>query len=312
LTDPRKKKAALAVMIQKPLCWSLLLLAAALLAASALVDPGQARQVKPAAKRELVNSVGMKLVLIPAGKFKMGSGKDEKERFDDEGPVREVQITRAFYLGAYEVTQGQYAKVTGRYPSYFSEDGRGKDKVKGLDTSKLPLENVSWEQAVAFCKELSERAEEKKAGRVYRLPTEAEWEYACRAGTSTPFHFGKSLSSTQANFQGDYPYGTAKKGPTLDRPAAVGSYKPNAWGLYDMHGNVMEWCADRYDDDYYDMGERKDPKGPESGKDRVLRGGSWNDHARNCRSAYRFRASPRNRYINIGFRVACLLAGKGR
>jgi formylglycine-generating enzyme required for sulfatase activity len=294
--------------MRAPLRWWLLWAAAALLACRALMGPGLARQGRSA--KEVVNSIGMKLVLIPAGKFKMGSPKEEKERFDDEGPQREVQITRPFYLGAFEVTQAQYEKVTGRAPSYFSEDGNGKDRVKKLDTSKFPVEQVSWEEAVEFCKELSRRAEEKKAGRVYRLPTEAEWEYACRAGTSTPFHFGRSLSSAQANFQGDQPYGEAKKARPLDRPAVVGSYKPNAWGLYDMHGNVLEWCADRYDEDYYDKGENTDPTGPAGGLDRVLRGGSWNDPGRNCRSAYRFRANPRRVYINIGFRVACAVPGK--
>src|SRR5204863_6448340 len=135
-----------------------------------------------------------------------------------------------FHLGVYPVTQAQYEKVMGNNPSQFRP---GKD---GLDTADFPVENISWQNAKDFCAKLSALPAEKSAGRVYRLPTEAEWEYACRAGTTTPFAFGKALSSDQANFNGTLPYGGAAKGPHLNRPAKVGSYKPNAFGLYDMHG----------------------------------------------------------------------------
>jgi formylglycine-generating enzyme required for sulfatase activity len=183
-----------------------------------------------------------------------------------------------------------------------------------------PMENLKWYQAVEFCKRLSARAEEKKAGRRYRLPTEAEWEYACRAGTTTAFHYGNALSSRQANFNGNFPYGGADKGPYLRKTAKVGSYQPNAWGLFDMHGNVAEWCGDYYDPDYYEKSPRADPTGPAKGvlptgyRDyyRVIRGGCWLDEARACRSAYRFRAMPHDAYQLIGFRVACDVGGEGR
>ena len=138
---------------------------------------------------------------------------------------------------------------------------------------------------------------------MYTLPTEAQWEYACRAGTTTPFHFGDSLSSNQANFDGNYPYG-AEKGPYLERTTPVGTYAPNAWGLYDMHGNVWEWCYDWYGE--YTAGDAADPHGPETGSDRVVRGGAWDIYAQFCRSACRFRFDPGRRYRILGFRVAAV------
>jgi formylglycine-generating enzyme required for sulfatase activity len=255
---------------------------------------------KPGADKVLTNSVGMKLVLIPAGTFTMGSPATEKERIDNEVP-HVVEITKPFYMGAYEVTQAQFQKVVGK-PS--------RSRFRGAD---LPVENLYFDEAVAFCSRLSGLPEEKKAGRKYRLPTEAEWEYACRAGSTTPFHQGESLSSKQANFNGAYPYGEADKGPYLRQTCKVGSYKPNAWGLYDMHGNVAEWCADFYDPDYYKSSPKKDPTGPAKGvlstdykgHYRVVRGGSWLDEARGCRSAYRFRAMPHDAYQIVGLRVVC-------
>jgi len=193
---------------------------------------------------EVANSIDMRLVLIPPGEFLMGSPETEENRSDNEYQHR-VRIAKPFYLGVYEVTQSEYEGVMGKNPSAFSKDGARSDKVGAMDTSRFPVEAVSWENAVEFCQKLSELPEEKRFGCVYRLPTEAEWEYACRAGTRTPFHFGTSLSSTQANFDGNYPYGSASKGPNLSRTATVGSYRPNAWGLYDMHGNVLEWCQTR-------------------------------------------------------------------
>jgi hypothetical protein len=160
----------------------------------------------------------MKLVLIPKGTFKMGSPEDAKGRYPDE-QQHEVEISKPFYLGTYTVTQKQYRTVMKTNPSCFSKDGGGKDKVKGLDTDDFPVETVSWGEADKFCKKLSALPAEKKAKRSYRLPSEAEWEYACRAGTTTPFHFGKSLSSRQANCNGNYPYGGAVKGPIWGVPA---------------------------------------------------------------------------------------------
>jgi formylglycine-generating enzyme required for sulfatase activity len=211
-------------------------------------------------------------------------------------------------MGAHEVTQEQYQKVMGKNPSWFSAAGGGNDKVAGLDTQPFPVETVSWEEAVAFCTNLSELPEEKRAGWSYRLPTEAEWEYACRGGaaTSTPFGFGTSLSSTQANFDGNDPSGEAARGPYLGRTCAVGSYRPNGFGLHDLHGNVWEWCADRYGP-YPATGTLiQDPTGPTTGDRRVLRGGSWYFYGRNCRTAYRSRNDPGFRNNDFGFRVVCL------
>ncbi len=246
----------------------------------------------PPVPREIVNAIGMKLVLIPKGKFLMGSPDSEAERQANEGPVHEVEITRPFYLGAFPVTQAQYQKVMGSNPSQFSGNPNN------------PVEQVSWDDAVAFCKKLSEMTEEQRKKRLYRLPTEAEWEYSCRGGAiSKPFHFGASLSSTHANFDGRYPYGGAPVGPYLQRTTPVGSYAANAFGLYDMHGNVWEWCIDWFDDAYYNQSPRQDPQGPHSGERRVLRGGSWSYNGRNCRAAYRDGGGPGNRFHDIGFRV---------
>jgi len=255
----------------------------------------------------LTNSIGMKLAYIPAGKFLMGSPAEEAERNDNE-VQHEVTISKPFYMGVHEVTQREFqqlmAQTVKRSAIFTDKRGGGPDH---------PMENILWKEAVAFCTTLSNLPEEKKAGRRYRLPTEAEWEYACRAGTTTPFAFGKSLSSKQANFNGNFPYGGGEKGPYLDKTAKVGSFQPNAWGLHDMHGNVAEWCSDYYDKDYYSKSPKEDPRGPEKGVlstdyddfYRVIRGGCWLDEARGCRSAYRFRAMPHDPYRLIGFRVVC-------
>jgi formylglycine-generating enzyme required for sulfatase activity len=272
-------------------------------AAQQAMKQAQVAQAKPAP--EITNSIGMKLKLIPSGKFLMGSSEKEEGRSSDEGPQREVQISRPFYLGIYPVTQKEYREVMGENPSYFSAQGGGKDAVAGMNTDRYPVERVSWDDAVEFCDKLSARPEEKAAGRVYRLPTEAEWEYACRAGTDTPFWWGKSASSEQANFDGNFPYGGAEKGPYLKRTCPVGSYKPNPWGLYDMGGNVWQWCHDWYGKDYYKEGVNKDPQSPENGNLRVLRGGSWDDLGRSCRAACRGRYVPGGRVNVRGFRVAC-------
>jgi formylglycine-generating enzyme required for sulfatase activity len=256
---------------------------------------------------EIENSIGMKLVLLPAGKFMMGSPADEKGRRQDEKQY-EVAITKAFYLGIYEVTQEQFEKVMGFNPSYFSvhakgrkgamyeqwsKPGGGKNQVKDLGhTGNFPVENVSWGEGVEFCKKLSALPAEQEVGRIYRLPSEAEWEYACRGRVASyqVFHFGSSLSSEQANFRGTMPYGEAAKGPWLERTCKVGSYKPNAFGLFDMHGNVWEWCADSYE-----------YEGDQSF--RVRRGGSWGDGGEQCRSAIRLRRAPDDRRWNLGFRI---------
>lgn len=255
---------------------------------------------------ELVtNSIGMQLAKIPKGTFVMGSEPNEVDR-DPEELAHEVTITKSFLIGVYEVRQSEFERVMGsERRAVFDRSNRG--------SPDHPMEDVMWKEAVEFCTKLSQLPDERRAGRTYRLPTEAEWEYACRAGTRTPYHFGDSLSSRQANFNGNYPYGNAEVGPYLRMTAKVGSYPPNAWGLYDMHGNVSEWCADWYDEDFYRSSPKEDPLGPPfgvvpsdfGGFYLVMRGGSWLDDASACRSAYRLRAMPENRYRLIGFRVAC-------
>jgi uncharacterized protein (TIGR02996 family) len=258
----------------------------------------------------LTNSIGMRLVHVPAGTFCMGSPPREQDRHDDEGPPHDVDITRPFYLGMHPVTQEQFERVVGKNPSHFDALG-----------ANHPVEQVTWEEAALFCRSLSGWSEERRLRRLYRLPTEAEWEYACRGGTSspTPFRYGASLSSTQANFDGRRPYGSAASGPDRECTTPVGSYRPNPLGLYDMLGNVFEWCADWFHPRYYADSSREDPPGPaagftavagtasrvlRSGPGRVLRGGSWSSPGRNCRSAFRGSAAPNKQLSTIGFRVA--------
>ena len=226
----------------------------------------------------LGNDVTLEFVQIPAGTFYMGSQPKEAFRGNDEGPVREVQITQAFCLGKYEITQSQYAAVMGENPSYH----RG---------SHLPVESVSWDDAVTFCKRLSQAT-----GRNLRLPTEAEWEYACGAGSDTHYYWGNHLSIAQAF---DCAWVSQN---SYERTQDVGLKRPNQWGLYDMAGNVWEWCADWYADSYEDA-PLVDPKGPSSGEYRVLRGGSWDYSPVSCRSANRSWDPPNYRRSNYGFRV---------
>ena len=258
----------------------------------AVKAPGQEKAVA-SPKGEFTNSIGIEFASIPAGKFLMGSPLTEKERDPDE-KQHEVTLTQGFRMGVHEVTQAQYEQVMGKNPSHF----------KG---ATLPVETVSYDDALAFCQKLSDLPAEKAAGRKYRLPTEAEWEYCCRAGTSTPFHFGNELNGTQANCDGNNPYGTTKKGPYLEKTSPVGSYPANAWGLYDMHGNVWEWCQDWYGD--YPKQSVTDPRGPEVGSICVLRGGGWSFVAAFCRSARRSGFDPSDRISWRGFRLALSSSG---
>jgi formylglycine-generating enzyme required for sulfatase activity len=261
--------------------------------------------------KAITNSIGMKLTPIPAGTFKMGSPRTEQGRTRKE-LQHEVTLTKPFHLGVFEVTQAEYINVMKDVPNFRNRAAFKSDRGGSL---QHPMENVEWRNAVEFCKRLSNRSTERKAGRKYRLPTEAEWEYACRAGSSKPFHFGSSIASGQANFNGNYPYGKAKPGAYRRKTAKVGSYKPNAYGLFDMHGNVAEWCSDYYDPEYYEDSPAKNPLGPPVGVIetkyddffRVVRGGCWVDDARACRSAYRYRAMPATQYRLIGFRVVCIV-----
>ncbi len=284
--------------------------------------------------QEITNSIGMQLVRIPAGKFTMGSSKKEQDEaiaglkpgdallslYRSEGPQHKVQVSE-FSLGVREVTQKQFRAVMFYNPSHFSINssgffgtpytyapGGGKSKIPaGEDTEDYPVENVSWLEAEAFCDRLTEKDTTKPAGWGYRLPTEAEWEYACRGGTPAyqVFHFGNSLSSNQANFNGNLPHGGADKAVDLQRTCKVGSYAKNRFGLFDMHGNVWEWCLDWYGEDYYGKSPPKDPSGPSPPRlHRTLRGGSWFDDGQSCRSAHRNWFPLVSRSFNLGFRVA--------
>jgi formylglycine-generating enzyme required for sulfatase activity len=267
-------------------------------------------QERPKAPNLVSNSVGMKLVQVPVGEFLMGSPDADMAASDDEKPQHRVKITKPFYMGVFEVTQTEYETVTGENPSYFSKAGLSRNKVAGLDTSRFPVEHVRWPEAMEFCRRLSELPAEKSENRVYRLPTEAEWEYACRAGTTTTYHFGETLSSEQSNFNGTLNSPGATEGNFLGRPTTVGSYPPNALGLYDMHGNVWEWCSDWYLADYYKNSPQEDPQGAESSSDTSVRGGSWADAAADCRSAYRYNVLPVHRFPTRGFRVVMTVGEK--
>jgi formylglycine-generating enzyme required for sulfatase activity/serine/threonine protein kinase len=271
-----------------------------------------------------INGFGIQLVRIPAGKFKMGSPAIELRRNPFEFQ-HEVAVS-AFHLGVYEVTQKQFRDVMGYNPSFFSADGKGKPPVKypptrmpaggkdkvPVDTSDFPVENVLWEEANAFCQKLTAMDRKKPAGRVYRLATEAEWEYACRGGESSyqVFHFGDSLSFKQANIKKIYPDEDAEKGDYLGRTCKVGSYAANRFGLHDMHGNVWEWCQDWYDNDYYRKSPLEDPPGAATGSARVIRGGCWSERGQNCRSACRAWGGMAARANDLGFRVALVPSGK--
>jgi formylglycine-generating enzyme required for sulfatase activity len=244
-------------------------------------------QLQAQTPKEITNSIGLKLVLVPKGTFMMGSPESDLNRQKNE-TQHEVTISKGYYLGVYEVTQAQYEKVMGKNPSRF------QGAKVGNENADLPVENVSWDDAVEFCKKLSDLPEEKKAGRLYRLPTEAEWEYACRAGSKTAYSFDDE--------EGLLPeYGWFKRNSS-NRTHTVGLLESNAWGLYDMHGNVWEWCSDWYGE--YPKGAVSDPTGPCEGSFRVYRGGSWGSVAADCRSASRRWNAPSLRNGGLGFRVA--------
>jgi formylglycine-generating enzyme required for sulfatase activity len=244
---------------------------------------------------EIAGGVRMTFVLIPPGKFRMGSPPTEEGRNDDE-TLHEVTLTEPFDMAQTEMTQDQYVALMGENPSSFKEPDR-------------PVEQVSWIQAHDCAARLTTKLED---GRLYRLPTEAEWEYSCRAGgtSSRPFGIndGRSLSSWQANFNGNFPYGAAAQGKYLNSTCRVGHYFANALGLYDMHGNVWEWCADGYAP--YPAEDVTNPTGPaDAGSDRVFRGGSWNYGGAFCRASNRFWYAPSLRRNFLGFRIAAVPSG---
>jgi formylglycine-generating enzyme len=292
--------------------------------------------------REITNSLGMKLILIPHGRFQMGSPPEEKGRYDGEGPQHEIEISKDFYLGKFAVTRDQFRKFvddTG-YKTEAEKDGKGgwgfdetKDGKGGMpqktsyhwrqtgfeQTDDHPVVNVSWNDAQAYCAWLS-----RKEGKPYRLPAEAEWEYACRAGTTTRYYSGDEDGSLRlvANIA-DRSLAAKWDHTGLHNPefkkvliawlgevswndgypftAPVGKFRPNAWGLYDMHGNVFQWCSDWSED--YRRGAKVDPQGPDHGTSRAVRGGSWLDYPRYCRSAYRGALEPTDHWHAVGFRV---------
>ncbi|MBY0524352.1 MAG: SUMF1/EgtB/PvdO family nonheme iron enzyme [Gemmataceae bacterium] len=257
----------------------------------------------------IVNSVDLVFVQIPAGTFTMGSPKSEQGREpypEADETQHEVEITRPFYLGIFEVTQEQYAKILVDNPSFFSPARHAQVRALGMDTRHWPAESVSWPNATRFCEVLSSQEGEKQARRTYRLPTEAEWEYACRGGAMvySVFHFGNTLTSDLANF-GTVPYPAgAPVGPYRDRTTTVGSFNPNGFGLYDMHGNVWEWCSDRFG--AYNLDARRDPTGSATGNFRVIRGGGWDSVGYLCRAASRGAFDPAEHRPGFGFRVVCV------
>ncbi len=243
--------------------------------------------------RQQVENLGkgviLEMVYIPGGTFTMGSPGNEADRSSDE---KQHQVTVSpFFMGKYPVTQKQWEAVTGNNPSHFKGANR-------------PVESVSWDDAVDFCEKFS-----RKSGKKYRLPTEAEWEYACRAETTTPFYFGETITPKLVNYDGNNPYGSAPKGEYRQQTTDVGTFPPNGFGLYDMHGNVWEWCHDWYGD--YPSGSVTDPIGTASGSYRVYRGGSWLNLARYCRSARRSWHSPDYRLTFLGFRPVLLPGQQG-
>ena len=245
---------------------------------------------------DLGGGVRLELVWCPPGTFTMGSPRNEQGRNEDEVP-HEVTLSKGFWMGKHEVTQAQQWKaLTGWDTSCFKR--KNLFGFGGDTKPSHPVESVSWHDCQTFIQKLNARV----SGGGFRLPTEAEWEYACRAGTTTAFHYGNDFDATMANFNGGGPYGNGGKGEYRRTTMPVGSFQPNAWGLYDMHGNVWEWCQDWYGD--YPTGSVTDPTGPYSGSFRVLRGGSWLFFDRFCRSANRYRFDPGLRYINVGLRLA--------
>ena len=305
-----------------------------------------AAESTPTPTKQITNSIGMKLTLVPSGEFQMGSAESAEETaaffkktygddllkadwFKNEHPQHRVRITKSFYLGTYHVTRGQFRQFVAA-TAYKTDAEKGETPAawgwnpdkKGFEfnekyswrnagfeqTDEHSVVNVSWNDAVAFCKWLS-----GKEGKTFRLPTEAEWEYACRAGTTTRYSSGddpetlaKVGNVADATFRAKFPsykYGIkASDGFVFTAP--VGKFKPNAFGLYDMHGNAWQWCSDWYGAEYYAASPVDDPTGPDSGNGRVLRGGSWIGGPYSTRSSLRFRFAPVDRKIDTGFRVA--------
>ncbi|MDX2212585.1 MAG: formylglycine-generating enzyme family protein, partial [Oculatellaceae cyanobacterium bins.114] len=245
---------------------------------------------------DLGNGVDFEMVSIPGGSFIMGAPAAEKNSQERERPQHRVTVP-PFLMGKYAVTQKVWQTVAG-FPKIERELELNPSRLKG---DQRPVEKVSWFEAVEFCQRLS-----RKTGRNYRLPSEAEWEYACRAGTTTPFHFGETVTAEWVNCNGSEPYSDAPKSEHRQRTTYVGCFPANAFGLFDMHGNVWEWCADHWHGNYTNapMDGSVWVTGGNSER-RVLRGGSWNYAPGDCRSACRLYISPDYCFNDIGFRVVC-------
>ena len=281
-------------------------------------------------REDLGGRLALTLVEIPAGSFLMGSPPEEPERSDDEGPQHEVKLA-SFFMSHTPITQAHWREVAGWQPlpaerwgqdlnpdpsHFYNREGQAEGEVRLFEaeaiTDNRPVENVSWLDAMEFCNRLSQRT-----GRTYSLPSEAQWEYASRAGTTTPFHFGDTISPELANYDGNYVYADGSKGIYQEKTTPVGMFPANAWGLHDMHGNVLEWCLDEWHESYegaptdgrawVDAAEGE--KSKELVKTKLLRGGSWSSLPGYCRSACRDRGGPGGAGSNVGFRVVCLPQG---
>ena len=296
--------------------------------ASASPPPPQAVPAEPwrilrwrsrhlAHREQLAKGVALTMLRIPAGSFLMGAAETEADSRDNERPVHRVTLGE-FLLAQTPVTQAQWRAVAQwqrpepdgdeEWPQTLDPDPVGKlQDAERFRRDQRPVVNVSWNEAMAFCQRLRLRT-----GNNYTLPSEAQWEYACRAGTTTPFHFGETLSSELANYYGTETYGDGPKGEVREQTTDVGTFPPNAWGLYDTHGNVWEWCADHWHPN--DEGAPADGRpwldaNEKASESRLLRGGSWDDYPGNCRSANRNHFLPGVADLNVGFRVVCLPQG---
>ncbi|MEH2365038.1 SUMF1/EgtB/PvdO family nonheme iron enzyme [Nostoc sp.] len=252
-------------------------------------------------EEDLGNGVTLEMVQIPGGTFTMGSPRREAERYDSESPPHQVTVP-GFFMGKYLVTQEQYQAIMGSNINIFQKILGNNNNPSNFKGDKLPVEQISWDEAVEFCKKLNQKTRRK-----YRLPSEAEWEYACRAGTTTPFYFGETITTDLVNYNGNYPYGSAPKGEYREQTTNIGIFPPNSFGLYDMHGNVWEWCQDAYNDNY--QGAPKNGSAWLTSKNndiKLLRGGSWLDSMRNCRSAIRGNYARAFRITDVGFRVVAV------
>jgi len=274
------------------------------------VTPPQTQHIQSARKTpgqnftvDLGKGVTLEMIAIPGGMFLMGASKREEGSRDTERPQHSVTI-QSFYMGKYPVTQAQWQAIMGNNPSHFKGANR-------------PVESVSWDDAQEFLKTLNTKCRQPLPGRenqdnsqsnrcIFRLPSEAEWEYACRAGTTTPFYFGEIINTDQTNYNGNYVYGNDTKGVYRQQTTDVGIFPPNAWGLYDMHGNVWEWCADTWHKNYaYAPSDGSIWGILDDKNEKVLRGGAWNYYPGNLRSAHRIKGYPDFSNVSRGFRVVC-------